>query len=266
MNPKDIKKTLQSGGSVFGTMINFVEGSRWGAAFSSKALDYIIIDAEHGSYSRGEIARMVAIGQSVGLSVIVRVADPDPTLIAIALDAKADGVLVPYCENAEMIQRCAWKVQLHPLKGKAFEDVVSSETFPSKKTKDYLHKRNGHKIMIVGIESITAVNDLDNLISKGPIDGVFVGPNDLSTSMGIPDELETKEYLDTLTKIIKVSESHNIPVMVHGFSEERTLKTMELGSRFVLHSSDGMMISGSIDKEFTAIRGETIDKTESEAI
>ncbi len=266
MNPKDIKKTLQSGGSVFGTMINFVEGSRWGAAFSSKALDYIIIDAEHGSYSRGEIARMVAIGQSVGLSVIVRVADPDPTLVAIALDAKADGVLVPYCENAEMIQRCAWKVQLHPLKGKAFEDVVSSETFPSKKTKDYLHKRNGHKIMIVGIESITAVNDLDNLISKGPIDGVFVGPNDLSTSMGIPDELETKEYLDTLTKIIKVSESHNIPVMVHGFSEERTLKTMELGSRFVLHSSDGMMISGSIDKEFTAIRGETIDKTESEAI
>ncbi|NCG34979.1 MAG: hypothetical protein GWO78_03145 [Dehalococcoidales bacterium] len=266
MNPKDIKKTLQSGGSVFGTMINFVEGSRWGAAFSSKALDYIIIDAEHGSYSRGEIARMVAIGQSVGLTVIVRVADPDPTLVAIALDAKADGVLVPYSEDAEMIQRCAWKVQLHPLKGKAFEDVLSSETFPSKKTKDYLNKRNGHKIMIVGIESITAVNDLDNLISKGPIDGVFVGPNDLSTSMGIPDELETKEYLDTLTKIIKVSESHNIPVMVHGFSEERTLKTMELGSRFVLHSSDGMMISGSIDKEFTAIRGETIDKTESEAI
>jgi len=120
--------------------------------------------------------------------------------------------------------------------------------------------------MIVGIESITAVNDLDNLISKGPIDGVFVGPNDLSTSMGIPDELETKEYLDTLSKIIKISESYNIPVMVHGFSEERTLKTMELGSRFVLHSSDGMMISKSIDKEFTSIRGETIDNTESEAI
>lgn len=266
MNPKDIKKTLQSGGSVFGTMINFVEGSRWAQAFSSKALDYIIIDAEHGSYSRGEIARMVAIGQSVGLTVIVRVADPDPTLVAIALDAKADGVLVPYCEDAEIIQECAWKVQLHPLKGRAFEDVVSSEKFPSKKTKDYLNKRNGHKIMIVGIESITAVNDLDNLISKGPIDGVFVGPNDLSTSMGIPDELETKEYLDTLSKIIKISESYNIPVMVHGFSEERTLKTMELGSRFVLHSSDGMMISKSIDKEFTSIRGETIDNTESEAI
>ena len=54
------------------------------------------------------------------------------------------------------------------------------EKFPSEKTKDYLHKRNGHKIFIVGIESITAVNNLDNLINKGPIDGVFVGPNDLS--------------------------------------------------------------------------------------
>ena len=126
MKPEDIKKTLQSGGKVFGTMINFVEGSRWATAFSSKALDYVIIDAEHGSYSRGEVARMVAIGQSVGLSVIVRVADPDPTLVAIALDSRADGVLVPYCEDAEMIQRCAWKVQLHPLKGKAFEDVLTN--------------------------------------------------------------------------------------------------------------------------------------------
>ena len=91
---------------------------------------------------------MVAAGQSVGLTVIVRVADPDPTLIAIAIDAKADGVLVPYCEDAEMIKRCAWKTALHPLKGKAFEDVLNSEKFPSKKTKDYLNKRNGHSKLI----------------------------------------------------------------------------------------------------------------------
>ena len=105
MKPEEIKKTLQSGGKVFGTMINFVEGSRWAASFSSKALDYIIVDAEHGSYSRGEVARMIAIGQGIGLTVIVRVADPDPTLVAIALDSRADGVLVPYCEDPEMIQR-----------------------------------------------------------------------------------------------------------------------------------------------------------------
>ena len=120
--------------------------------------------------------------------------------------------------------------------------------------------------MIVGIESIAAVNNLDSLISKGPIDGVFVGPNDLTTSMGIPDELENKEYLDTLTKIIKVSESYNIPVMVHGFTEERTKKTIDLGARFVLHSSDGGMITQSIDREFNAIRDEKIESTESEAI
>ena len=76
----------------------------------------------------------------------VRVADPDPTLVAIALDAKADGVLVPYCEDAETIQRCAWKTYLHPLKGKAFEDVLKSGKFPSEKTKEYLNKKNGHKI------------------------------------------------------------------------------------------------------------------------
>ena len=123
MKPQEIKNTLSNGGRVFGTMINFIEGVRWAPAFSSKALDYVIIDSEHGSYDRTEVAKMVAAGQSVGLTVIVRVADPDPTLIAIAIAAKADGVLVPYCEDAEMIKRCAWKTALHPLKGKAFEGM-----------------------------------------------------------------------------------------------------------------------------------------------
>ena len=111
-------------------------------------------------------------------------------------------------------------------------------------------------------------DNLDNLInlSQGPIDGVFVGPNDLSTSMGIPDELERQEYLDTLAKIVKISESYNIPMMVHGFSEERTLKTMEIGARFVLHSSDGGMITGSIAREFNAIRNEEIEEADSDAI
>ncbi|GIS30996.1 MAG: hypothetical protein Ct9H90mP2_13790 [Dehalococcoidia bacterium] len=55
---------------------------------------------------------------------------------------------------------------------------MTSEKFPSKKNQRLPPQKNGHKIFIVGIESITAVNNLDNLINKGPIDGVFVGPND----------------------------------------------------------------------------------------
>ena len=84
--------------------------------------------------------------------------------------------------------------------------------------------------------------------------------------MGIPDELENDDYIEALTKIINISESHNIPVMVHGFTPERTLKTMELGARFVLHSSDGGMITQSIEREFNAIRQEKIEDSESEAI
>jgi len=47
MKPQDIKNKLQKGGQVFGTMINFIEGVRWAQAFSSKALDYVIIDGGH---------------------------------------------------------------------------------------------------------------------------------------------------------------------------------------------------------------------------
>ena len=81
-----------------------------------------------------------------------------------------------------------------------------------------------------------------------------------------PDELENQDYIEALTKIINVSESHNIPVMVHGFTPDRTLKTMELGARFVLHSSDVGMITQSIDREFNSIREEKVENTDNEAI
>ena len=231
---------------------------------------------------------MIAIGQGIGLTVIVRVADPDPTLVAIALDSRADGVLVPYCEDPEMIQICAWKVQLHPLKGKAFEDVLNSEKFPSQKTKDYLHKRNGHKIMIVGIESIAAVNNLDNLISKGPIDGVFVGQNVIGIK-GLIGQVTETTFVSS--KVILINDtSHNVPgeinrtgekVIVSGTKDRNkleidflavntdikvgdTVSTSGLGERFKAKIPIGKVISVEQDpeKEFSKIEINSFENLE----
>lgn len=254
MKANELKGTLKEGKPVFGMMLSSMDGQRWVSVLASTTLDYVVIDAEHGSRSRNDIANLVIVVQAAGLTAIVRVPEPNPVWVAMAIDAGADGVLVPYCEDLEEVKACAFKLRTHPIKGKAFQDVVDKGEYPSEKSKTYLEKRHANHLFILGIESKTAVERLETLLENAPVDGVFVGPNDMTTSLGIPDEVDNPIYLDTLKHIIKVSEEHGKPVMIHQQTRETSLKAIELGARWILHSSDAGLLRNAANADFGVLR------------
>ena len=95
---------------------------------------------------------------------------------------------------------------------------------------------------------------MDELLECAEIDGIFVGPNDLTTSLGIPDEVDNPVYLDVLKRIIDTGERHGVPTMVHQQTIEASAKAIELGARFVLHSSDvGILLKG-VQNDFAQLR------------
>ncbi len=96
MKPAELKAALKAGTPVFGFMTFAIGSTRWGRVLAGSTLDYIIIDSEHGSRDRGLISDLVQQIQSVGITAIVRVPSTDPIYVAMAVDAGADGVLVPY--------------------------------------------------------------------------------------------------------------------------------------------------------------------------
>ncbi|MCY4474559.1 MAG: aldolase/citrate lyase family protein [Chloroflexi bacterium] len=254
MEPAQLKATLKAGKPVFGFMIAAIEGLRWSRVYAGSTLDYIIIDWEHTSRSRARIAEIVTSIKSAGVTCIIRTPNTDDSYVAIALDAGADGVLVPYCETVEEVRACANKVRLHPLKGEYFERAGLTGELPSEKTREYLHNRHKDHIFIMGVESEPCVNRLDELLQCAKIDGIFVGPNDLTTSLGIPDEVDNPKYLEVLKHIIDTGEKYGVPTMVHQQSIETSTKAIELGSRFVLHSSDvGILLKG-IQSDFAELR------------
>ena len=254
MEPAQLKATLKAGKPVFGFMIAAIEGLRWARVYAGSTLDYIIIDWEHSSRNRQKISELVTSVKSAGITCIVRTPNTDDTYVAIALDAGADGVLVPYCETVEEVRACANKVRFHPLKGEYFERACMTGELPSEKTREYLNNRHKDHIFIMGIESEPAANRLDELLECAEIDGIFVGPNDLTTSLGIPDEVDNPIYLDVLKNVIETGEKQGVPTMVHQQSIETSTKAIELGARFVLHSSEvGILLKG-IQNDFAQLR------------
>lgn len=254
MKPADLKAALKAKTPVFGFMISATASMRWGRVFAGSTLDFVVIDSEHGSRDRQLIADTVAQMQSLSITAIVRTPNTDEVWVAMALDAGADGVLVPYCETVDEVRHTAIKAKTHPLKGEYYERVVATGEYPSEKSEKYLNNKHKDRIFIMGIESEPAANRVEELIECAPIDAVFIGPNDMTTSLGIPDEVDNPIYLDTLSKIIKAADDRGLPTMIHQQTIATSGTAIELGARFIMHSSDaGILLRGTQD-EFAEIR------------
>ena len=254
MDGINLKQTLSSGGFVFGCMLSGMGTTRFRRTLEGSDLDYVVIDSEHGSRDRKEIQELCQMLRDINVAPIVRIPVPMAHWVAMALDAGAAGILVPYCETIEEVQECVATAKWHPLKGEYLRRAVEENILPSDDSKKYLEARHAETVIIIGIESEPAYQRLDTLLEVKGIDGIFVGPNDMTTSLGIPDQVTNPKYLEVLSNIIKKSESHSIPVMIHQQTIETSIKAIELGARFILHSSDSRFMQSAMQEQMSHLR------------
>jgi 2-keto-3-deoxy-L-rhamnonate aldolase RhmA len=86
------------------------------------------------------------------------------------------------------------------------------------------------------------------------IDGIFVGPNDMSISLGVPDQYDTEIYRSTVKRVIDTSEAQGIPVLVHQQTPELSKYWIGQGARFVLHGTDRRALAEGFRADFSSLR------------
>ena len=254
MNGAELKATLKSGGRVFGTMLSIGRSPRWVPVLTGVGLDYVVIDTEHNPRSRGELGDYLIMFNTTGVVPIVRIPIPDSHYVTMAMDAGAQGVLAPYCESADQAREVVAAAKWRPLKGEAVDRIMQDGEHVSDATRGYLEDRNKNSIAIIGIESVAAINNLDEILEVPGIDGIFVGPNDMSISLGIPDQYDRKEYQDAVKGIIDKSEAKGVAVLVHHQSPELSTFWINQGARFVLHGTDRRALTEGFKSDFGLLR------------
>jgi 4-hydroxy-2-oxoheptanedioate aldolase len=254
MNGAELKAVLQSGGRVFGTMISVARNPKWIPFMDGVGLDYVVIDTEHNSRSRGELGDFLGVFNSTGVVPIVRIPIPDSHYVTMAIDAGAQGVLAPYCETVEQVKSVVAAAKWRPLKGEAARRIIDGGEHISDDTKRYLEERNKNNVAIIGIESVAAVENLENILHVPGIDGIFVGPNDMSIQLGVPDMYDREEYRATVKRVIDTSEAHGIPVLVHHQTPELSKYWISQGARFILHGTDRRALVEGFRSDFGQLR------------
>ena len=254
MNGEQLRKKTRDGGIVYGTMLSVGTNPRWTQTISQFGLDYIILDTEHAPRSRAEVADYLTAFNYSGVVPIVRIPIPASHYVTMYIDAGAQGILAPYCETVDQVREVVAAARWRPLKGALAAKAVEENVLPSKATREYLEDKNKNNVCIIGIESVPAIENLENILKIDGIDGIFVGPNDLTVTLGIPDQYDHPDYESALRKIISLSKTAGIPVLIHHQTVELTQKCLKEGARFVLYSSDARTMHNGYREEFGQIK------------
>jgi 2-keto-3-deoxy-L-rhamnonate aldolase RhmA len=189
---------------------------------ASLGFDGVFIDCEHGMASVERVQEMCRAARAAGVQSIVRPESDAPHTITRYLDAGAGGVIVPHIDTAA-----------------AARQVV--ETVRYARPKDF-----GDKVVVAMIESLNAVDNLEALLAVDGIDVFFVGPNDLSHSMGYPAQMHhpdvkamVKSVCGRARKAGKVSGTLVV--------RETAAEFVEAGCRFLYEHANNFMMAGARD-------------------
>jgi 4-hydroxy-2-oxoheptanedioate aldolase len=202
---------------------------------------------------------------AMGLPPVVRVPAPNPYQVTVALDDGAAGVMVPYIETAEQVRELVGATKYRPLKGQKLRDLFEGREQLTGQLADYIRRHNAGHSLLLNIESVPAMENLDHILSVEGIDAIVIGPHDLSTSLGVPEQYDHPTFIAAVDTIIDKTRAAGISAGIHatfsrGDNLDAEVRWIERGANLILHGADIIAFENTMQREIAQLRAATNSK------
>ena len=253
MTPAALRHRLIAGETLFGTLI-VSPSPRWPDVVRGCGLDFVFIDTEHIALDRAELSWMCQTYAALGLPPLVRIPAPDPYAATMVLDGGAAGVIAPYVETVEQVQALRGAVKLRPIKGQKLRQMLEGAKVEPE-LKSYMDDDAKNRLLIINIESVPAIEALDEILAVPDLDAVLIGPHDLSYSLGVPEQWEHPKFLSACETIFRKARAANVGAGIHFWgSMEQQVRFLKLGANMLIHSADIILFQQHLRTELEAIK------------
>ena len=193
MTPNRMKHKLLSGKPAFGVSVMF-PSPHIVDIVGRLGFDWALIDCEHGSISLESVELMVMAAETAGVTPIARPAVNSFEAIGQLMDRGVMGVQVPHVNTAADARRAVEAVKYHPLGERGLAAGVRAASYGyGISMSEYAEQSNKETLVCVQLEEAEAVRNVDEIVRVDGVDVFFVGPSDLSQSLGYPGRPDTPE-------------------------------------------------------------------------
>jgi len=197
-NKISLKEKLKKGEMVFGTW-NSIPSASVVDAIGCSGIDFIVIDAEHGPVSMETAEDLVRTAQLNNLSPIIRVPTNSPHLILRALDIGACGVQVPHISTLHQAQQVVKSSKYYPEGDRGFSPFTRAGRY-GMGFEGGAKRSNENTLVVINIEGQEGLKNLKDIVNVHGIDVIFIGPYDLSQSLGKPGKVDDPDVIEAIRK------------------------------------------------------------------
>ncbi|MBP1743233.1 MAG: hypothetical protein H6Q58_211 [Firmicutes bacterium] len=169
-------------------------------------MDYVIIDMEHSAIATEGSERCIAAAQASGLTPFVRIHEILRSPVLKMLDAGAQGLIVPCVETAEQVKQLVKYAKFAPVGSRGFcptrDGGWGFAPNASGSIAEYMETCNRETLLIPQCETLGCLENIEKIVSIDGVDGIFVGPYDLSIAMGKPAQFDDVEFREAIARIL----------------------------------------------------------------
>lgn len=251
MRENRIRTLWQAGGAVVNGWLA-IPNSFSAETMAHQGWDALTIDLQHGVVDYPAMLGMLQAISTTPTVPVVRVPWLEPGILMKTLDAGAYGVICPMVNTREDAQKLVAWTHYAPRGTRSF-GPVRALLYGGE---DYLQHADDTIVTFAMIETAQALDNLDDILSVEGLDAVYIGPGDLSLSLGCKpsfDDVEPKAA-EAIDHILARAKAHGVVAGIHNGSPEAALKRIEKGFQFVTISSDARLMAAGAQQVLGALR------------
>ncbi|KAH6639839.1 HpcH/HpaI aldolase [Boeremia exigua] len=212
--------------------------------------DGILIDMEHSSFDLDTTSQMCIAALYAGIAPVVRVPSKDPFFVSRVLDGGALGVIVPHIRSVQDAKDVIAAAKFQPQGHRSSTNNLPHFQYRSVAAKKSNPVVNANTLVIPMVETLEAVECVEELAALDGVDSLLIGTNDMTAEMGIPGDYENPRLTEVYEKTISACKKHGKWVGIGGLHSRMDLveKFCTMGARWVMAATDGPLLLGGATK------------------
>jgi 4-hydroxy-2-oxoheptanedioate aldolase len=227
-----LRHRLLAGESVFGPFLK-IPASAPAELIAYAGFDFCVIDLEHSPFSFERAEDIVRAAQGAELSTVIRAFDRQPSTLSRCLDTGCEALLVPNIETRQEAEQVVSGARFHPLGRRGMDPRARSARYGTIPSSIYFGPEMDPPLLALQIEGLRGIENLDDILEVDGFDLVFIGPYDLSQSMGMPGEVNAPPVLARTREIVASVKARGKVVGIYADKVEEACRWRDLGIQFV---------------------------------
>ena len=238
----DLRSRIRAGESLIGVFSDLA--SPLAAELCGRAgFDWIVLDLEHGAATEADLLALLYAVETTPMAPIVRPQSSERLRVGRALDLGAAGIMLPQLQSIDEVRTAVGYLRYPPTGQRGVALRTRGARLGTIGHADVARVVNEQIVGIVQIESIGGLAAVDDIAALDEVDVLFVGPADLTHSLGIPGRFDEPAYLDALRAVVAACRTHGKAAGILIYDAAGLRPLLDLGFTFIGLGSEGAFVS-----------------------